>query len=99
MQKLRVPSLLSFETNSSEEGHNSKECDKPLTEEFLSTIICRRCGESGHLGADCPEKPKFVCNNCGREGHKRSECTVSQSYSQTDLIGTSQFGQRPMQRV
>ena len=75
MQKLRVRTL-SSQTKKREEGHTSKECDKPLTEEFLATITCRRCGGTGHLGADCPEKPKLLCNNCGQEGHRRSECTV-----------------------
>ena len=60
----------------SEEGHNSRECPEPLTAEFLATITCRRCEQTGHIGADCPEKPKFLCSNCDQEGHKRSECTV-----------------------
>jgi Zinc knuckle len=61
----------------SDEGHNSKECDKPLTEEFLATITCRQCEQTGHMKSDCPEKPKFLCSNCGQEGHRRSECSVS----------------------
>ena len=61
----------------SEEGHNSKECDKPLTPEFLATITCRRCEQTGHITADCPEKPKFVCHNCDQEGHRAKDCPVT----------------------
>src|SRR4030095_6490061 len=76
MSKLRVPSFF-FEINMSrEEGHSSKECDKPLTPEFLATITCRRCEKTGHLGADCPEKPKLFCSNCDGEGHRARDCTV-----------------------
>ena len=61
----------------SEEGHNSKECEKPLTEEFLATITCRRCDKTGHMSADCPERPKFLCRNCDAEGHGSRDCPVS----------------------
>ena len=59
-----------------EEGHTSKECEKPLTEEFLATVTCRRCEQTGHLSADCPERPKLVCSNCDQDGHKSRDCPV-----------------------
>jgi hypothetical protein len=71
-------SLLSFRVTltNSDEGHNAKDCDKPLTAEYLATIDCRQCGQTGHLRVDCPERPKMICSNCDVEGHKRSECPV-----------------------
>jgi hypothetical protein len=70
---------------SSEEGHNSKECDKPLTEAFLATITCRRCEQMGHMSGDCPEKPKFLCSNCDGEGHRVRECPVQPVISSHDI--------------
>ena len=52
----------------SEDGHASKECDKPLTEEFLATITCRRCEKTGHLDVHCSEKLKFMSPNFDDEG-------------------------------
>ena len=40
-------------------------------------ITCRRCEKTGHLGADCPEKPKFTCRNCDAEGHGAKDCPVT----------------------
>jgi hypothetical protein len=43
-------------------------------------ITCRRCEKTGHLGADCPEKPKFTCRNCDAEGHGAKDCPVSSPF-------------------
>ena len=51
--------------NCGEEGHMSKECDKPRNP---ATVTCRNCEELGHFSKDCP-KPrdysKVKCSNCG----------------------------------
>ena len=89
MQELRV-SLLKMKLRGSEEGHTSKECEKPLTPEFLATITCRRCEQTGHLSVDCPEKPKLICNNCDQEGHRSRECPVL-SYLDLLTLGTREY--------
>lgn len=51
--------------NCGEEGHQSKECDKPRNP---ATVTCRNCEEMGHFSKECP-KPrdysKVKCQNCG----------------------------------
>ena len=50
--------------NCGEEGHMSKECDKPRNP---ATVTCRNCEEMGHFSKECP-KPrdysKVKCQNC-----------------------------------
>ena len=50
--------------NCGEEGHISKECDKPRNP---ATVTCRNCESMGHFSKDCP-KPrdysKVKCSNC-----------------------------------
>lgn len=52
-------------TVNSEEGHMSKECEKPRNP---ANAMCRNCEEVGHFSKDCP-KPKdwskVKCNTCG----------------------------------
>ena len=51
--------------NCGEEGHVSKECDKPRNP---ATVTCRNCDETGHFSRDCPlprDYSKVKCQNCG----------------------------------
>ncbi|KAL8671331.1 MAG: hypothetical protein Q9168_004168 [Polycauliona sp. 1 TL-2023] len=60
--------------NCGEEGHMSKECEKPKNP---ATAMCRNCDEVGHFSKDCP-KPKdwskVKCNTCGEMGHTIRKC-------------------------
>ena len=58
------------------------ETDKPETkkEETKETaggddIVCRECGEKGHISYHCP---KVKCYNCGQYGHKSFDCRKRQ---------------------
>ena len=51
--------------NCGEEGHISKECDKPKNPE---NVTCRNCETIGHFSRDCPEPKdwsKVKCSQCG----------------------------------
>ena len=95
------PSPPVCDVDGSEKDHSSKDCDKPLTPEFLATITCRQCDQIGHLKANCPERPKFTCSNCDQEGHKKSECPVNPVLPsfQSLTVGTPQYGQSGVQGV
>lgn len=41
-----------------------------------SGVECHRCGATGHIARDCPEKQK--CNKCGKTGHQARRCTQTE---------------------
>ena len=49
----------------------SKKNDKKQEEGQGDDIICRECGEKGHISYHCP---KVKCFNCGQYGHKSFDC-------------------------
>ncbi|OJD23040.1 hypothetical protein ACJ73_05609 [Blastomyces percursus] len=68
------PRLLTKMRFCREEGHISKECDKPRNPD---TITCRNCEEVGHSSRDCTKKKdwsKVQCNNCKEMGHTIRRC-------------------------
>ncbi|KMU89531.1 hypothetical protein CIHG_07338 [Coccidioides immitis H538.4] len=57
-----------------EEGHMSKECDKPRN---MDNVTCRNCEKTGHMSRDCPEEKdwsKVQCTNCKEMGHTFRRC-------------------------
>jgi hypothetical protein len=67
-----------FITANNAYSHSKAECtnervDRPFTGD------CRVCGQPGHRGADCPDKPAEKCHLCDQEGHKAIDCTAKRT--------------------
>ena len=84
----RRKSAFSDSDSDSSKGSASSTEDALLATQFKGR--CRKCGQYGHKGADCPEKksenstpsttgsttPIFQgnCRYCGKKGHKEAQC-------------------------
>jgi len=72
--------------------------------ETSGKIACRRCGQPGHLAAEC-SAPK-TCNQCGRRGHLRysrqraasvsHSCPLLRSAAKNALTNPSRKGATPV---
>ncbi|KIW00093.1 uncharacterized protein PV09_08279 [Verruconis gallopava] len=58
-------------------GHLKKSCpDERVAHSFQSPkIICVYCGDEGHRGRNCKNKPQELCRSCKQPGHHAIECT------------------------
>ena len=81
--------------NCGEEGHVSKECEKPRNP---ATVTCRNCDEVGHFSRDCP-KPrdysKVKCSNCDQSAYDLATLKTSLTVKQW---ATRRFVARSRQR-
>ncbi|KAL2386934.1 hypothetical protein RJZ90_000240 [Blastomyces dermatitidis] len=80
--------------NCGEEGHISKECDKPRNPD---TVTCRNCEEVGHFSRDCTKKKdwsKVQCNNCKEMGHTIRRCP--KQAEEGDGYGDGGFANNPV---
>ena len=39
-----------------------------------STLICYRCGPTGHTSSRCKTRKDIVCHHCGKRGHMKRAC-------------------------
>jgi len=51
----------------------TKKQEQSKTNSGGDDIVCRECGEKGHMSYHCP---KVKCYNCGNFGHKSFDCRM-----------------------
>ena len=61
--------------------HMSKECKNPKVAGAFKGI-CKICGQEGHQGSDCDDKP---CFNCKEKGHTTENCKNKRILDTSDI--------------
>ena len=62
-----------LKSNGSESGKTEPESSTSVHKVTSKTIVCHRCGKSGHLATKCRFKD-VVCHKCGKKGHLKAVC-------------------------
>ena len=61
------------ENKPEEKKEETNKEEQTKTNSGVNDIVCRECGEKGHISYHCP---KVKCYNCGNFGHKSFDCRM-----------------------
>ncbi|KRH91840.1 E3 ubiquitin ligase interacting with arginine methyltransferase, partial [Pseudoloma neurophilia] len=64
----------SFETSQRSSTINKDNSENEQRRYFMDTRICYKCGKTGHIDSQCPDRVKQLCILCGCIDHQRYNC-------------------------